>query len=180
MRLPSADSQLDGHVANVPLREIPEDLHLRKWSARGRSQRRHFLLEFWRSISPPARQALVPNSHLFPVLKSLVLRRTTRREKRNDHLAGNALPGRHIIFVLDPSDLAHDPLRLVPRLGWLCFRIIHPHSFVLPARWKLQRVVRFSNGVRFLKMPSVLQDEWLFFLFVFVPHDVSRICGGDA
>src|SRR6267154_1006824 len=73
MRLPSADSQLDRHVPNVPLREIPEGLHLRKWSARRRRQRRHFLFEFWRSISPSARQTLVPNSHLFPVLKSLVL-----------------------------------------------------------------------------------------------------------
>src|SRR4029077_4329330 len=103
-------------------------LHLRKGSARGRRQRRHFLFEFWRSISPPAGQTLVPNSHLFPVLKSLVLRRTTRREKRNDHLASNALPGRHIVFVLDPLDLAHDPLRLVSRLDWFCFLIIHPRS----------------------------------------------------
>ncbi len=40
--------------------------------------------------------------------------------------------------------------------------------------------MRFPNGIRFLKVPNVLQDKWLFFLLIFVSHDVPRVCRRDA
>src|SRR5206468_4075946 len=74
VRLPPADPKLNRHVPDVPLRKLSKGLHFRGGSARGSRQRRHLLFKFRRSIPPSAGQPLVPNPHLLPVLKSLVLR----------------------------------------------------------------------------------------------------------
>src|SRR5579863_1622602 len=57
--------------------------------------------------------------------------------------------------------------------------MIHPRCFVLPSGWKLQGVVAFSDRIRLLKMPHILEEERLLFYFVFVADNVSRLWRRD-
>src|SRR5438477_1120903 len=77
MRLPASDPQLNRYVTDIPLRKLSKGLHLRGWSARGSRQLRRLLFQFRRGIPPSTGQPLVPNPHLLPILKSLVLRDTS-------------------------------------------------------------------------------------------------------
>src|SRR5712664_1808577 len=105
---------------------------------------------------------------------------SARRNKRNHQEPGNSVQGWHFGLGFNCLYVANDPMRLIPRLAWLGFRIIYPGCFVFPSGRKLQSVLSLAHGVLFLKGPDILQDERLSLLFVFVSDDISRLGGGDA
>src|SRR5467141_3144770 len=177
--LPTSNSELDCNVSYVALNKLRQRLHLRERRCRVSGEGGNLLLDFWRSIPPPLFEAGLPIPHLSPILKPLCCS-TARWHKRNHQEPGDSAPRRHAFFVPDSFHVADRPLRLISRLDWLSFRIVYPRGFVFPARGELHGVMGFANRIGLLKVPNVLQHEWLLFRFVFVAHDIAGVCGGDA
>src|SRR6267142_7014655 len=158
MGLPSANSQFDCDVADITLDELRERLHLRKLGGCRRRERGHFLFDFRRSVPAALFEPCLPVPHLLPILEAPVCA-TAQRKKRNHQEPGNSVQGWHFVLGLDCFYVANDPMRLIPRLAWLGFRIIDPCRFVLPSGRKLKSGLSLAHGVLFLKGPDILQDE---------------------
>src|SRR5271167_153824 len=177
VRLPSPDSQRDGHVANVPLQELCDGPHFLDGCGRGRGESRYLLLHLRRGFLARARQLEVPVAHLPPIAEALTRHGAARGIEGHDHLSPYSAPRRHALFVPELLDIAHHPLPLVAGLHGFHFRGIQPGRLVFPSRWKLQRVMRFPYWGGPLKGPNILQNQRLLVPLVFIPDDVSRIRG---
>src|SRR5579871_1236939 len=57
--------------------------------------------------------------------------------------------------------------------------MVEPSRLKLPPRRQLQGVVALAHRIRFLKLPSVLQEERLFFYLIFIADNIPRLCCRD-
>src|SRR6266404_598202 len=174
VRLPASNSPFDGHIPYISLNKLGQRLHLRQLGRRGSRESGHLLLDFGRGISPPLFKPCFPIAHLFPILKPLSCS-SPWWHKCNYQDSGDPPPWRHIVLASDSFNVTDDPLHLISSLCRLGFWVVYPRSFVFPARGKLQSVMGFSDGIRSLKVPNILQDEWLLFLFILIAHNIPRI-----
>src|SRR5579859_4563631 len=103
-----------------------------------------------------------------------------RRNQVNNHQSGNALPGRHTLFVPDFRNILDDPLPLIVSNGsWLEIGMIQPDGLVLPTRRKLERIAGFSNRHSFLEEPFILKNVGPPLTFDFEADNVAGLGGGD-
>src|SRR5215469_6354947 len=178
VRLPAADTQFDSDVADIALHELPEHFDFVERRLRRSGESRYLLADAGRRIAAAVGQICIPPSHFQPAAKTID-GWASRWKEGNHHLTCDPFNRWHLFFLANALDVVDNPF---PGVAILCgpgFGIVDPARLVFPSRWQLKRVMELPTWNLPLHHPHILENHRLFFLFVFIAHDIAGVGGGD-